>query len=373
MKSYKNIITQNEEILQEIQLEKNLANSTLNEYKSILNEYCIFHNKSMTELIDEADYEEEQNIRMKKRKIKQRILQYRKYLQDKQLKNSSINNKVGKIKTTYRFYDIEVPQIRGLLIESSERYEDIPTKENIRYAVINTSNLQTKTMILFLASSGCAVNEMYSITIKEFINATREYHTETKLENVLNELEHKTVIPTFQLIRQKTHYSYYCFCTPEAVNYIILMLKKRLKKEDIPLESHLFNITPHSVSQTFRRLNDRLMMGYVKDNRRFFHPHALRKFFATTLLKADLDPMTIDFLSGRHINKTHEAYFKADPNKLKMKYTHFVPDLTILENVKVNDITTAEKKELENLRENNNDMIDRINKMEKILNQLQNM
>ena len=182
--NYEELIIKNEGILNELQIGKNLAESTLRGYKYVLNQYCMFHQKTLAELI-------------------------------------------------------EVPQIPALVVESFERYEDIPTKEDIRYAVMNTSNLRTKTMILFLASSGCAINEMNSITIKEFIHATK-YHKETKIENVLKELEPKTVIPTFQLVRQKTHYSYYCFCTPEAVNYIILMLKKRLEKRDISSDEPLW-------------------------------------------------------------------------------------------------------------------------------------
>ena len=131
------------------------------------------------------------------------------------------------------------------------------------------------------------------------------------------------------MYRQKTNYPYISFCSNEATKAIITYLNYRLKKNpDLCEDENLFDVKTITVQAHFRRINDKLNLGQTGQYR-FFHAHALRKYFATQLLKADLDSMTIDFLSGRSINKTREAYFKADPEKLKNKYREVVNSLII--------------------------------------------
>ena len=47
--------------------ERNLSKATVKQYRATLRQYCEFQGLSLDELIDEADSEEEEGIRMKKR------------------------------------------------------------------------------------------------------------------------------------------------------------------------------------------------------------------------------------------------------------------------------------------------------------------
>ena len=228
-----------------------------------------------------------------------------------------------------------------------------------------------------MSSSGSAKNETLSITIQDFINATREYHNEVTIENVIQVLEKRDdVVPTFQLYRKKTHYPYITFCTPEATKKIVTYLRYRIHKQypfstvrpscGVNPEDKLFHFQSEVINKHFIRLNDRLGWGW-NGSSRFFHPHALRKFFATELLKSDMDSMTIDFLSGRKISSTHEAYFKADPMKLKQKYMSFMNNLLINEEIVVRDVTSNELAELELLREKEKVRDEKIRRMEALL------
>lgn len=363
---------EDEKILTEIKNTKDLSPNTMRNYKVILKLYPQFHQTSMTKLLEEADDEEEQRIRMKKRKIKQRILDFREHLQKQEKATGTINTRIATIKSIYRFYEIELPSIPDLKSrQKAETINDIPTKKQIKEAIQSTNNQRIKAIILFMSSSGCARNETLNITIQDFIDATREYHNEITIENVVNSLYNQdNIIPTFHMHRQKTNYPYITFCSNEAVHQIILYLRQRINKEKtIPPESKLFNIASHTLTDHFERINEKLGWGQT-GKRVFFHSHALRKFFATELLKADLDPLTIDFLSGRSIDKTREAYFKADPKKLKYKYMHFMQHITILEKTRFNDITSNEKQELEELRKERKKQEARLTKIEKYLNQL---
>ena len=60
----------NKHIIDEIATTKNLAKNTILTYTTALNQYSAYHQQAMQELLDEADDEEEQGIRLKRRKIK---------------------------------------------------------------------------------------------------------------------------------------------------------------------------------------------------------------------------------------------------------------------------------------------------------------
>ncbi|PAV07557.1 tyrosine-type recombinase/integrase [Methanosphaera cuniculi] len=340
----------NEEILNEYFMERNLGKKTRKSKRGVLNKYSRFNKMTLQELLDEADIEEEQGIRMKKRKIKQRINNFKKYLIKNELSSTTINTQLTIIKSFYRHYDIEIPNIISIKKEVHETIKDIPTKKDIKNVLESTNNLKHKAIILFMFSSGCARNEVSNITIGDFIEATKDYHDETNIKKVIEVLENKNyIVPTFQIVRKKTNTPYFTFCTPEATNAIIRYLKGNLRCMD--KESPLFGMDVGGIGGMFIRLNDKLNLGWKK-NRRFFHSHSLRKAFATTLYNSNLDPMTIDFLSGRSIDSTHDAYFKADPEKLKNKYMYFMDKLTVYNTGGINSaLNRSERMEYESLKQ----------------------
>lgn len=369
----------NQHIIEEIRITKDLAKNTVIGYNTALNHYSTYHQMTMQELLDEADLEEEQGIRMKRRNIKKRILSYRQHLIQQEKLPLTINTNISKIISTYRFYEIETPTIPNIRNNNHELIEDIPTRKHIKTALETTNNIGLQALILFMSSSGTSKNETLSITIQDFIQATKEYHNETSLKNVITSLEQQEdVVPMFQLYRKKTHYPYITFCSPEATQKILIYLKHRLHKNywqagirpstkiSVNPDDKLFHFCSRVVNKNFERLNDKLGWGW-KGSRRFFHPHALRKFFATELIKTEMDSMTIDFLSGRKISQTHEAYFKADPQKLKQKYKMFMNNLMINNQVNVRDVTSKELEELEYYRKKEKVRDEKIRKMELLL------
>lgn len=373
---------ENKLIVDEISQTKDLAKNTQKSYTTSLSQYSTYHQMTMQELLDEADKEEEQNIRMKRRNIKKRILSFRQYLINQKRQPLTINTHISKIQSTYRFYEIETPIIPNVKNTQHELIEDIPTKKHLKTALETTNNIGLQALILFMSSSGTSRNEALSITVQDFMNATSEYHNEVTIPHMIQKLEKQdNIVPTFQLYRKKTHYPYITFCTPEATSKILLYLKYRynqeyhkvgiLKKTPLTPESKLFHFNQRVVNKNFERLNDKLGWG-TKGTRRFFHPHALRKFFATELLKSDMDSMTIDFLSGRTISKTHQAYFKADPQRLRQKYMQFMNNLMINEEITYRDITSAELQELEYYREKDKQRDEQIARLEQMIKNYQN-
>ena len=69
-----------EELLQQLCLERNIMHSTMVRYRTIINYYTESQGLSLYELILEAEKEEDDGIRLKNRTIKKRLIHHRNYL-----------------------------------------------------------------------------------------------------------------------------------------------------------------------------------------------------------------------------------------------------------------------------------------------------
>ena len=116
-----------EKIIREISLTKNLSKNRQKSYNHIIKHYEQCHNKTLPELLEEAEIEEEQGIPLRKRNLKQRLLQYKQYLQEKNLQQSTINEYIQTIKSIYNYYELQIPRIPTPKITHTENITDIPT------------------------------------------------------------------------------------------------------------------------------------------------------------------------------------------------------------------------------------------------------
>ena len=94
---------------------RNLREGTQRLYDTILKQYCLFTEKSPTELIEEAEKDEIDRIRMKDRKIKKYLLEYSEYLENKGKAPSYIDRIISTVRTFYSEYDIELPRKRKII------------------------------------------------------------------------------------------------------------------------------------------------------------------------------------------------------------------------------------------------------------------
>lgn len=356
-----------EEILDDMSMTLQWAESTKETYRIVYTQYAKYHGITLQELLDEADEEEEKRIRMKHRSIKRRLLNFQQAMKQVYAP-STLNKRMNQIRQMYSFYDIELPKLAPIKNTQTETIEDIPTHEHIRKAILSTSNKKARAIIAVMASSGMGRAEIHSITIQDFINATKEYTTQQELYQIINELSHKEVVPTFHITRIKTNKPYYTFCTPEATQLTLTYLNERYFKEEIKPTDQLFNLTLHGYKGIFERINERQNWGY-RNNHRFFRSHSMRKFFATTLTKAQVDFINIEFLLGHSINSTTAAYYKVDPASLKKKYMQIMNKLTFLGDIQYETIQSEEKKELNELRKKTKEQEQRLNSIEELLRQ----
>jgi len=317
------------DLIKQYSSDKNIKASTMEGYASAIKKYEQFHAKSIGDLLAEAEGEE--SIPLNKRKIKRRLVEFRKYLMKSDLSSRSARTYFSKIKAFYRFHDIEIPDIPNVKYEKDYQmnYNDLPGKEHIKKAV-EVSEVGIQAMILFMASSGTAKAETLSLTVNDFIKATNNYHDNDSIADILNTLENRSIVPAFYLKRIKTNKYYYTFCTPEATGYIIKYLKSRpnLKKS-----SKLFNYSSSAVTARFREINDSNGWGF-RGRYRFFRPHALRKFHASNI---SLPAETVDELQGRGKSEVHDAYIKSKPEALKKSYKNKMANVCILKREEINE------------------------------------
>ena len=332
-----------EELLKRFCSNRNIKYSTLKSYRSAIAKYEFFHDMDMGSLMDEAIVEEDEGISLKNRKIKGRLLDFRSFLLDSGLAISTVRTYFSRIKTFYRHFEIELPYLNDIKFDEEylSSYYDLPTRGDIR-KVCSISSNAFRALVLFISSSGCAKAETLSLTVGDFVKASDDYHDGGSIDDVLNCLiGRRDIVPAFYLKRIKTNKFYYAFCSPEASHHIVKYL---ISRKGLSLDDRLFDFTDSSLIYSFKKLNDKLDMGFV-GSYRFFRDHSLRKFHASNIgLGVDL----VDEIHGRSKTRVHEAYIKTNPKRLKEIYMGAMHNVMIGEEwIRESEIT--EKKEDRNV------------------------
>lgn len=348
-----------DDLVKEFFLSKNIRETTKKHYLQRLSVYCSFINKTPSEMIEEAEYEEEERIRMRKRKIKQYFLSWLDEQQEKGYSRNTISSYFTSVKSFYRAFEIEIPNFQ---IESngnnSKAFEKIPTKEDIKKA-LPYANLKYKAIILLMASSGMGSAEVRNLTYGNFLESIKEYYKPSKKEQfditpISENLENRrNIIPTWRIYRYKTEMPYITFSTPESVEALLRYMNSRNKEHPFKsLDDWLFlaeedkQLSANTLAIYFHRLNEKA--GFEKlQHSVFFHSHALRKFFGSTLHEKGIQRLNYDFMMGHTVDNLADAYIKPNVNSLKREYMRCMEDLSI-ESVKIRRIESEEVKNIVN-------------------------
>lgn len=361
---------------------RDLKKRTAESYLTHIRRYCEFNEMTPTELIEEARTEQVKFEWMDQRKLPIRLMKFHKHIEPNfTYKTRKLS--MGIVRTFYNEFEIVLPKIKVKESPDEKREskeQKIPTIEHIRDAVEN-SNPKYGAMILLLATSGMSKNEMKHLTLKDYYQSLGMEEYDPSIIRELNEHVPSNTIPTFdKIIRRKTGVEYTTFCTPEAMKYINKYLKREYRNKEPPEdpETKLFipfqmeknnsgMISDQSIAIYFRKLNTKLEWG--KSGRFiFFHPHTLRRFFATTLTTKRVSELYSHWLLGHKIDPVTEAYFKSDPESLKREYRRLIPYLSIKDtSVEVieDDQVREMKNEMAEIRRENKELRDAVTEMER--------
>lgn len=281
--------------------------------------------KHIETLLDEAEQDEENINSLKKRRIKKYLLKYRMKLVEEYTSGYTIRTYFNKVKTFYRHNEIQLPYIPPLKLdkEYEMNFADLPTHEELLY-ICENYNLTVSSIVLFMSSSGQAMAETLSITVKQFIDGIKEFTEKTNPYEMLDDLETRDdIIPTFYMKRLKTGKFYFTFCSPEATREIIRYLK--YDRVEFNLDEPLFKISKHKLTNTFQQINDSNGWGRVGKYRKF-RTHTIRKFNASNI---GMQPEDVDKIQGRSRSILHETYIKVNPNSLKRTYKECVSNVML--------------------------------------------
>lgn len=335
----------------------NVRKTTQEIYIKRLKVYCEFTGKTPTQLIEEAEEDEENRIRMKKRRIKKDLTSYILYLRELNRSPNYITSLVSTVKSFYGEYEIELPRIRCNIKQEQELIttQDIITKKQIQQ-VLKYCNTKFKAIIMLMMSSGMGSSEIRHLTLNDFITSQNITLKDSfDIDDILQKLDKKrNEIGTWSIRRFKTGMPYITFNSPESTAAIIDYLHYRTEhrsptrhiksNDDFLFEARGNQMSLRGIMAYFERLNDRVGFGYL-GRQRFFRSHGLRKFFASTLKNNGMDTIDAEWLIGHKLPKVTGTYIKPDIYRLKKEYMDILPHLSI-SNVETITIESEEVKDL---------------------------
>ncbi len=373
-------------LLERFFIERGSSIGTQRHYRASVRLYEQINHMTLDELLTEAEAEEEDGIRWKNRKLKERLMNFRGYVYGNFLEKTA-NTYFGDIRTIYRHFEVELHKLPSLLSKQVNKsyekdYDDLLTKDEIKDAYLIAPNV-VKAIILFGISSGLSKSDILKLTVNDWISFCDEYITTKNLKDQLEELKDvKELIPCIKGERMKTTTKYVTFCSPEASEHILAHLltryyeipleyedmKQKIKQEKdldkkkalvkkfnkMPQQlerSHkLFDISYSHLNYTVRKINTQLDLGFVGKYTKF-RMHQLRSFQASTLLNCKENAFTeseIDALQGRKKDMTHRAYLIESRDKLFKKYYDHVDELMLFKSIHTVDEEAYNELEKEN-------------------------
>lgn len=339
---------------------RGLKESTKKEYLMRLYQYSKFTKKTPAELIDEAEEEQDRGIKSRKRKLKGYILDFIENLKNNNRSYSTIKSNLDTVFAFYREFDVDPPRIRNIIPKNHENpsFDELPDLSHVKQA-IKSCSIRDRAIILLHFSSGMGASELRHLTCRDFVVAMDEYldlndfEKENMFKVACDLKDKEDLIGTWKIRRFKTQMPYITFNSPEStlaiIDYIFFRYNrnKPVKNLEDPLFISQYNnqVAAQSHQKIFQRVNDKVGFGNRTEKRRFFTSHMLRKLFTTSLYKAGVDKLAIDWMLGHKINPVTEAYFKTNEKELKKNYLKALPHLT-LEKVKVRRMESEEVKDI---------------------------
>ena len=192
-----NYNVEEDEIFISLCSEKNLSNNSKKKYRNCLKNYTNYHQLTLEELVNEAERDEENSVRLARRKIRTRLLNFRTHLiNDLEYKASTIKTNMICAKALYRFYGVELPEIPNAVLTESPNdsigFEDLPTINDIKTAIESTKKAKHKALFIFTACNGAARMELVNFTFKQFLEGVKPFcnNPETP-SDIINDLDGK--------------------------------------------------------------------------------------------------------------------------------------------------------------------------------------
>lgn len=304
---------------------RNLSHGTIRSYTRKLAIYSMITGMTPTQLIEEAEADEDNRIRKRLRRVKGHLIDLQEYLITNDYSPHRIDDTITTVRGFYSYYEIELPKRTYHAPIPDLNKDAIPSKEDILKA-LSLCNQKYQAIILLMSSSGISLGDVLNLKVSDLLNGLQLKVNEINDFNFveLNNIQNKVTM--WQVQRKKSGTSHITFNTPETTNQIIQYL---LEHPPNMLDDALFrgktgNRQRTDVFQRFlRKLNKQC--GWRDIGRQaFFHSHILRKYFANTLEEAGMQHHYIRQLMGHRRDPLTRTYFSTPCDKLRGEYQNFM-------------------------------------------------
>lgn len=357
---------ENDEKFQNLLDSRELTDKAASNYLIAITQYCNLHRMTPTELINEAYEDEDKRVRRSERRIKKKLIKFRKYLKDEGYEATYARTLMTIVRTFYNEDDIVLPKVSmKKFVPRKKTEDDIPGRDHINKA-LKHSNIMYRAIILLMSSSGLGSKEVRNLTYGEFFKAIKDYLKIPELDpsdisNIIKLTKDKSIIVQWDIIRSKRNTSQITCSSPESTKAILEYLETKPPESfDDPLfmSRGRKKIKDNTMVVNFQIINDRC--GFPKvGSTRFFHAHAMRTFFASTALEHGMKKEYVDWSIGHTLNNNEDPYFKQKKAASFAQYQSIVEHLTIenvekttieIDNPKMQKILEQKDEEIASLR-----------------------
>lgn len=160
-------------IYREFILNRNLRPETVRSYTRKLQIYCQITGLNPTQLIEQAEEDEDNGIRLRKRRIKGQLLNYQEYLIQNNFSPRKIVDNISTIRGFYNHYEIQIPNRIYSNNNPDLTDSEIPSKEDIQLALSNISSPKVCNLIIFMCTSGIAIGDVLNLKYSDFLKSLK--------------------------------------------------------------------------------------------------------------------------------------------------------------------------------------------------------
>ena len=332
---------------------RDLSSNTQEVYTYAMKDYCNFLEKTPSELLEEAEFEQETVKKRRNRQIEGYLSGFKAYLAQNDKSPNTLRIKLKAVLSFYRNYDITVPDITFKKGEAGlgKNRGRLPTKDEISL-MMSSCDPKGRTMISIMAMTGMSQAEVRHLTFKHILDAVGKNNIKELIESKHEICEN---VHSITLVRKKVGYEYMTFIPPETmeelINYITTR-KNHPKKEKQPQNANdrIFvnrfggRLSGKAVSAYMRRVGLRLGFESEFGSYGFWRPHGMRKYFISTIINKIGDNVLAHFCAGHKVDSITGAYWYPNEEDLKQRYLKALPYLSI-RGVKIKEVD-AEGKEI---------------------------
>ncbi len=335
----------------EFVLNRNLKPGSIRSYKRKFIIYCQVTGLSPSQLIEEAENDEDTGQRMRKRKVKKHLQDLQDYLIGKNYSPKKIVDTITTIRGFYTHFEIQIPKRNYSYNSPDLKEEEVPNKEDIKLAIENSS-LRHSVIIILMCTSGITLVDVLNLSVKDYFDSLNISTDGLDIQSLnfeeINNLEGYN-IQTWKIQRQKTTTKHYTFCTPEATEYLGMYLEQNPPESiyDPLFRGNTGKQVREDVFQRYLRQLNKKLGWPIEKTYSYMHSHSFRKYFTNTMEAAGMHHHYIRQVVGHRKDPLTRAYFFTPLERLKHEYITHMSSLYFFGDVEVNVITDKKLEEME--------------------------